>query len=364
MDAAEDVKDSQDEFLVQPELPVDMDSLLPHMREYCPIHQMVVEPTKYCQKCFCFVCDKLASQCTVWHLHCHAKDKTPKWLKERKSCKRQRGSTSSFIVVDEPLEEERKLLSNREVLSAIRYTSRQPRLTSAPTPSLPRLGQCDCARLCLPVQHLILDPDRPFLILTDLNKQEIAVHLRWVLAEFGHMLCAKSLLGSPMYVIAKKVFRGVEQVAPWEAASPDYQGVKVGRFRCKHRQCRWWSKVDSKGDSCLQCRGSLSIQSITYQDGGQECENVCDASSSVISEGLDPSEVLCEELRKNPPEPWHGNQEKHIQKAKSRGSSKPSKSKKSRTQAKASHGSTAADSIDITDSSMAMHHSGAASAIH
>ena len=51
-----------------------------------------------CDKCFCYVCDILASECTQWNIHCGASDKgsdSYKWKSER-SMKKNVGSSSTF----------------------------------------------------------------------------------------------------------------------------------------------------------------------------------------------------------------------------------------------------------------------------
>ena len=55
---------------------------------------------KFCTKCYCFVCDSLASECTSWIMgtaevggHCHAHDKDEKWVRLREAESAKRGIT-------------------------------------------------------------------------------------------------------------------------------------------------------------------------------------------------------------------------------------------------------------------------------
>ena len=50
-----------------------------HARENCVIEPFAVDPSKHCDKCFCYVCDVNASDCTEWDSHCHAKNNERKW---------------------------------------------------------------------------------------------------------------------------------------------------------------------------------------------------------------------------------------------------------------------------------------------
>ncbi|KAL7540832.1 hypothetical protein ACHAXR_010746 [Thalassiosira sp. AJA248-18] len=69
---------------------------LPHMRHQCGVHSFTRDVAtngflnnndKSCAKCYCFVCDSLASECKSWNVgssrdesHCHAHDKDAKWV--------------------------------------------------------------------------------------------------------------------------------------------------------------------------------------------------------------------------------------------------------------------------------------------
>ena len=71
--------------------------VLPHCRADCPIYKYT--PTenvkigpyedneKFCEKCFCYVCDKKASDCPSWNLtrepHCNANSKAACWKARR-----------------------------------------------------------------------------------------------------------------------------------------------------------------------------------------------------------------------------------------------------------------------------------------
>jgi len=51
---------------------------LPHMRQHCLEHRYNPNSTadnqRYCHKCYCYVCDILASECSQWSSHCNATD--------------------------------------------------------------------------------------------------------------------------------------------------------------------------------------------------------------------------------------------------------------------------------------------------
>jgi len=52
---------------------------LPHMRQHCLQHRhdpnRNADNRRYCDKCYCYVCDILASECQEWSSHCNATDK-------------------------------------------------------------------------------------------------------------------------------------------------------------------------------------------------------------------------------------------------------------------------------------------------
>ena len=68
---------------------------MPHARCSCPTVHFIVLPekeaservrninSKTCDKCYCWVCDVLASECTEWSSHCMAFDRDPTWKKRR-----------------------------------------------------------------------------------------------------------------------------------------------------------------------------------------------------------------------------------------------------------------------------------------
>ena len=71
--------------------------ILPHCRADCPVE--IYAPTdnvkigaykdnaKFCDKCFCYICDKKADQCLSWNVarepHCNANSKSPCWKARR-----------------------------------------------------------------------------------------------------------------------------------------------------------------------------------------------------------------------------------------------------------------------------------------
>jgi superfamily II DNA or RNA helicase len=61
----------------------------PHLREHCLCHPFATCDHKLCCKmCFCYVCDKPASECTEWttsEMHCHAISSNPVWKEARRS---------------------------------------------------------------------------------------------------------------------------------------------------------------------------------------------------------------------------------------------------------------------------------------
>ncbi|KAK7929281.1 hypothetical protein WMY93_005676 [Mugilogobius chulae] len=74
--------------------------LLPHARYDCPIQPFMATECEIsapmhnnqlmCEQCFCYICDKLASQCEVWSTsgmcHCNSHKKSTFWNNQRNSC--------------------------------------------------------------------------------------------------------------------------------------------------------------------------------------------------------------------------------------------------------------------------------------
>lgn len=71
---------------------------LPHMRQHCtekPFETRVLKETveriansnlSFCELCYCYVCDEKASECKLWHKHCHATDQggmASRWRQHR-----------------------------------------------------------------------------------------------------------------------------------------------------------------------------------------------------------------------------------------------------------------------------------------
>lgn len=63
---------------------------LPHMRSQCGVHPWKGHSEalqKHCDKCFCYVCDKPASECKTWSVHCKADEKVKLWADIRREVK-------------------------------------------------------------------------------------------------------------------------------------------------------------------------------------------------------------------------------------------------------------------------------------
>ena len=71
----------------------------PHMRQHCVDHEY--GNRSYCDLCYCFVCDILASECKSWEIHHRATDRGSQkqyWRSKREQCRQQmkaKGSNSS-----------------------------------------------------------------------------------------------------------------------------------------------------------------------------------------------------------------------------------------------------------------------------
>ena len=80
-----------------------------HMHHSCGMHKFVFDAQihgypndneRYCEKCYCFVCDAPASECKEWsggggnyEAHCHSHDKDKTWVGMREATLRARGIT-------------------------------------------------------------------------------------------------------------------------------------------------------------------------------------------------------------------------------------------------------------------------------
>ena len=73
---------------------------MPHARCHCPKHNFKQvkadaevqagtreQNCKTCDKCYCYVCDTLASECASWQDHCMAYDRDPVWRQRRQEKK-------------------------------------------------------------------------------------------------------------------------------------------------------------------------------------------------------------------------------------------------------------------------------------
>lgn len=64
-----------------------MASDLPHPRFLCGEFPVAEQASKYCQQCYCFICDIPARACAEWSDHCSALASNPKCLAERRKRK-------------------------------------------------------------------------------------------------------------------------------------------------------------------------------------------------------------------------------------------------------------------------------------
>ncbi|XP_062374599.1 uncharacterized protein zgc:112980 isoform X3 [Sardina pilchardus] len=64
-------------------------AVLPHARSDCPSHPFretsddELGNLSFCEQCFCYVCDTLASECQVWSTHCNAHSHCNVWRTQR-----------------------------------------------------------------------------------------------------------------------------------------------------------------------------------------------------------------------------------------------------------------------------------------
>jgi hypothetical protein len=62
-----------------------------HSREDCVIYPFSSkDPKVCCPKCYCYVCDIKASDCTKWDIHCQAKRNEIKWTRQRSKVRNKR----------------------------------------------------------------------------------------------------------------------------------------------------------------------------------------------------------------------------------------------------------------------------------
>ncbi len=84
---------------------------MPHARCHCPKHNFKQvkadaevqagtreQNCKTCDKCYCYVCDTLASECASWQDHCMAYDRDPVW-RQRRQEKKEGGPKVELEVV-------------------------------------------------------------------------------------------------------------------------------------------------------------------------------------------------------------------------------------------------------------------------
>ena len=65
-----------------------------HAREHCVTQPFSKDPKRFCQQCFCFVCEVPASECLEWldGNHCKAQTSVPKWQSARNAVRRKRNA--------------------------------------------------------------------------------------------------------------------------------------------------------------------------------------------------------------------------------------------------------------------------------
>ena len=61
-----------------------------HSREDCVTNPFSKDPKVYCPKCYCYVCDIKASDCTKWDSHFQAKRSEIKWRSHRSKVRSKR----------------------------------------------------------------------------------------------------------------------------------------------------------------------------------------------------------------------------------------------------------------------------------
>jgi len=65
----------------------------PHSRFDCAIHKFgIADDSSHCEKCYCWVCDIPAKDCSAWAHHCHAKDTAHYWQSLRAGRKKDNPS--------------------------------------------------------------------------------------------------------------------------------------------------------------------------------------------------------------------------------------------------------------------------------
>jgi Rad3-related DNA helicases len=91
-----DGKDADDEVLLTESNLINPFVDYPHLRHFCGVYKFEEDPGKFCEKCFCKVCNIPAEKCVKWSEHCHACNK-PEWELKR----RQVLESNNVIVLDD-----------------------------------------------------------------------------------------------------------------------------------------------------------------------------------------------------------------------------------------------------------------------
>ena len=105
-DSEEDEEDNDSCKFVGTKGGINANSDLPHAREDCVVYPMTTTEKesikKYCKKCYCYICDIPAKDCTDWNnSHCRATRKEPKWQRARKLQQKKNGQDINSDDEDE-----------------------------------------------------------------------------------------------------------------------------------------------------------------------------------------------------------------------------------------------------------------------
>ena len=64
----------------------------PHARFNCVNYIFKEGPLKFCDQCYCYVCDGLASACGMWQTHCQASHENASWRQQRKVARQRKNA--------------------------------------------------------------------------------------------------------------------------------------------------------------------------------------------------------------------------------------------------------------------------------
>lgn len=94
---AEDDDNDEDLVVVNETTKVRANVDYPHLRFSCGVHPFARSARMnrlHCVKCYCYVCDGPASDCTMWSSHCAATDKQARWRTARTKARAKKGSAA------------------------------------------------------------------------------------------------------------------------------------------------------------------------------------------------------------------------------------------------------------------------------